>query len=106
MAEERVIYCSESVPEWQRRFVQEIQTIQEEPEAAIVVTLDASHDARVLGWSPNFPIDAVIAAGHLIDIVKKRIRLPGGLSGLMRMILEDTEQAAENITGGDGNGDE
>ncbi len=102
----RVIYCSESVPEWQRRFVQELQEIQEEPEAVIVVTLDASHDAYVLGWSPNFPIDAVNAAGLLMDIVQRQRNFPGGLSGLMRMILEDPKRAAEIITGGDGNGDE
>lgn len=105
MAEERVIYCSESVPEWQRRFVQEIQTIQEEPEAVIVVTLDVKADCHVLGWSSDFPRDAVIAAGYLLDIVQKKKRFPGDLSGLMRMILEDPEQAAEIITGGDGNGD-
>ena len=106
MDEERVIYCSESVPEWQRRFVQEFQEIQEEPEAVIVVTLDESHDAHVLGWSPDFPSDAVVAAGHLMDIAQRQRHFPGGLSGLMRMILEDPKQAAEIITGGDGNGDE
>lgn len=105
MAEEQVIYCSESVPEWKRRFVQELQEIQEEPEAVIVVILDESHDARVLGWSPDFPRDAVIAAGHLMGIAQRHGHFPGGLSGLMRMILEDPDQEAEIITGEDGNGD-
>ena len=102
----QVIYCSESVPEWKRRFVQDLQEIREEPEAVIVVTLDASHDAHVLGWSSDFPSDAVVTAGHLMDIAQRQRHFPGGLSGLMRMILEDPKQAAEIITGGDGNGDE
>lgn len=106
MAEEQVIYCSESVPEWKRRFVQEIQEIQEEPEAVIVVTLDTKANCNVLGWSSNFPRDAVIAAGHLLNIAQKKKRFPGGLSGLMRMILEDPDQEAEIITGGEDRGDE
>lgn len=102
----QVIYCSESVPEWKRRFVQEIQEIQEEPEAVIVATLDTKANCHVLGWSSDFPRDAVIAARHLMDIAQRQRHFPGGLSGLMRMILEDPKQAAEIITGGDGNGDE
>lgn len=102
----RVIYCSESVPEWQRRFVQELQEIREEPEAVIVVTLDEKANCHVLGWSTDFPSDAVIAAGHLMDIAQKQKRFPGGLSGLMRMILEDPKRAAEIITGEDSNGDD
>lgn len=79
MSMEQVIYCSESVPEWKRQFVKELQEIREEPEAVIVVTLDEKANCHALGWSSDFPRDAVVAAGHLMDMAQKQVRFLGYL---------------------------